>query len=299
METAQLKAFVAVVEVGSFTRAAARLGLSQPTVTSRIKALETDLGVTLVERLPAGIQPTSEGEDLLRYAREIIGLHARARQSVASHGRPQGHIEVGTIGTLTRHRLLDVVEFLYLRYPELQVTMRALGDDAVGGVRDGRLDCAFFVDSRESREDVEVRVLCPEPLVLVSGPEHPLLRLGSVTTADLRGLTLVRSDFGADYHRRFERSIGGEAAARQLRMFDLDSVDAAKRSVANGMGIALLPAVAVSDELAAGRLCRLGWTPSFSTYTQVAWRRGRTPNPALRVLVEAATEVLDQQEIAV
>src|SRR5262245_59289899 len=78
MNTHQLSTFVAVVEVGSFTRAAAHLGISQPTVTNRIKTLEQALGTPLLERLPTGVRPTGAGRELLPYAREIVALTDRA-----------------------------------------------------------------------------------------------------------------------------------------------------------------------------------------------------------------------------
>jgi DNA-binding transcriptional LysR family regulator len=295
MDTAQLAAFVAVVDVGSFTRAAARLNVSQPTVTTRVQALEQGMGAPLLERLPRGVRLTPAGTDLLPYARDIIALTERARQAVTSGGRPHGRIEVGTVESLTTYRLLPLVEYLYLRYPDLQVSLRSSAcGETIARVRDGGLDCAFFVDSAVSRDDLETTVLCREPLVLVGGPDHLLACRTGVTDDDLLSATLVRADNGADYHRRFERIIGLGVADERPRIFELDSVTAAKRSVANGMGMALLPLVAVRRELAAGTLRRIDWEPPFTVHTQVTWRRG-VRSAAVRALVDAAAEVVEDQ----
>ncbi|HEX6355558.1 LysR family transcriptional regulator [Actinophytocola sp.] len=295
MDAPQLAAFVAVVDIGSFTRAAARLKVSQPTVTTRVQALEQSVGATLLERLPRGIRLTPAGEELLPYAREIIALTERAREAVSSGGQPHGRVEVGTVESLTNYRLLPLIEYLYLRYPKVQVSMRSSAcGETIAKVREGRLDCAFFVDSTGGREDLDTRVLCPEPLVLVGGPGSQLTGRATVSDGDLLHATLIRADNGANYHTRFERIIGLDVVEERPRILELDSIAAAKQSVANGLGVALLPTIAVRRELATGELCRVNWKPPFEVYTQVAWRRtGRSA--AVRALVDAATQVIEEQ----
>ncbi|MGW0336301.1 LysR family transcriptional regulator [Streptomyces sp. NPDC003011] len=295
METPQLEAFITVVDAGSFTRAAARLRLSQPTVTNRVKALEQALGVTLLERLPQGAAPTPAGGELVPYARQIVTLNAHAHLALSSAGRLRGRVEVGTIESLTNHRLLPLIEYVYLRYPSVEISMRSPAEgDAISHVRGGRLDCAFFVDHVQDHPDVETRVLCPEPLVLVASPGHPLAGRPGVRHEDLLGATLVRSDSSAGYHLRFQHLLGALGAG-QPRVFTLNSVDAAKRGVANGVGMALMPQIAVAEELAAGELCRIDWSPPFETFTQLARRRGVAANPALDAFVDAAVRVVEEQ----
>ncbi|MBB4909175.1 LysR family transcriptional regulator [Actinophytocola algeriensis] len=295
MDTAQLAAFVAVVDVGSFTRAAARLNVSQPTVTTRIQALEQGVGTPLLERLPRGVRLTPAGVDLLPYARDIMTLTERARQAVMSGGQPHGRLEVGTVESLTTYRLLPLVEYLYRRYPDLRISLRSPAcGETIARVRDGGLDCAFFVDSAASHADLETVVLCQEPLVLVGAPDHLLVGRHRVTDDDLLGATLVRADHGADYHQGLERVVAPGAGHERPRILELDSITAAKRGVANGMGMALLPLVAVRQELAAGTLHRIDWEPPFRVYTQVTWRRG-VRSAAVRALVDAAAQVIEDQ----
>ncbi|NXY94237.1 LysR family transcriptional regulator [Streptomyces sp. BR123] len=294
MDTPQLHAFVAVVDIGSFTRAAARLNLSQPTVTSRVKSLEQGLGVTLLERLPSGVRPTAAGFQLLPYAREIISLTGRARQAIVADGRPHGRVDVGTVESLTSYRLLPMVEYLYRRYPDVQVALHAgAGPDAVAAVREGRLDCAFVVGSPEEHEGLETQVLCPEPMVLVSSPGCPAAR-SRVGEDVLRTTPIIRADTRAGYQLQFEQALGLLDGPDRPRVFDLDSIDAAKRSVALGIGMAFIPFVSVERELAEGTLAAIDWAPPFETWTQVVRRRTRTPNSALDALVATAMDVAAQ-----
>ncbi|MFE7778871.1 LysR family transcriptional regulator [Streptomyces sp. NPDC057445] len=292
MDTPQLDAFVAVVDIGSFTRAAARLNLSQPTVTTRVKSLEQGLGVTLLERLPSGVRPTAAGRHLLPYAREIISLTGRARQAISSDGQPHGCVDVGTVESLTSYRLLPMVEYLYRRYPKVQVSLHAgAGTGAIAAVRDGQLDCAFVVGSPEEHEGLETQVLCPEPMVLVGSPGHLLTSRGPVTDDDLRSTPIIRADTRAGYQHQFEQALGLLDGPDRPRVFDLDSIDAAKRSVALGIGMAFIPLVSVERELAEGTLATIDWMPPFETWTQVVRRKTRTPNTALDALVAAALDV--------
>jgi DNA-binding transcriptional LysR family regulator len=296
MEVRQLEAFVAVVDIESFTGAATRLHLTQPTVTARIQALEQEVGSRLLNRRSSGVTLTTAGAELLPYAREIVALTARARRALGSGGEPHGRLDIGTIDSLTTYRLLPVIEHFYRRYPKVQISMHSPpAGDALSQVRVGQLHCAFFIDSVQDRNNLEVKIICPEPLALVCGRHHPLAVRSTVTNADLRDATLVRADHNADYHVRFEQAIHVVEAEQRPRVFELGSIDAAKRSVANGMGIALMPTVAVEQELATGLLFRLNWIPPFTTFTQVAWRREIRPNTALATLVATAVQVIEEQ----
>jgi DNA-binding transcriptional LysR family regulator len=293
VDTAQLEAFLAIVDVGSFTRAAARLGVAQPSVTNRIKALERALDMSLLERLPQGVRPTEAGWALLPYAREIVGLTARAREAVRAHGEPHGLLKVGSVESLTSHRLLPLIEHLYIRYPRIELSIHSVDSrDATTRVRDGRLDCAFIIDCPRAEDDLVTETLCPEPLALVVGAGHPLLAHDTVTVHDLQKTTLVRCENHATYHGLFADAVG---QPRHRRVLDLDSIDATKRSVENGMGMALLPAVAIGPELASGTLRRVPWEPPFETYTQVTWRRSRAYHPAIATVVTAAGKVIQEQ----
>jgi DNA-binding transcriptional LysR family regulator len=296
MEVRQLDAFLAVVDTESFTGAATRLHLTQPTVTARIQALEQEVGNTLLNRRSSGITLTTAGAELLPYAREIVALIARARDALGSGGEPHGRLDVGTTESLTTYRLLPVIEYIYRRYPKVQISMHSPpAGNALAQVRTGQLQCAFFIDSVQDRDGLEIKILCPEPLTLVCGRHHPLAAQPTVTNADLRDATLVRSDNNADYHVWLEHAVHVTGAEQRPRLFELGSIDAAKRSLVNGMGIALMPTVTIEQELSRGQLCRLNWIPPFTTFTQLAWRRKSGPNAALTALIAAAVQATKKQ----
>ncbi|WP_447006143.1 LysR family transcriptional regulator [Saccharothrix isguenensis] len=296
METRQLLAFTTVVQTGSFTKAAATLNCSQPTITTRIKALEETLGVPLFRRLPRGIQMTSAGVELLPFARNIITLTDKARKAITMNGEPHGKLVIGSAQSLTDYRLLPLIEYMCWRYPSVQISLHSRNTQAnLTSVREGRLDCTFFIGSVEPREGLETTVLCPEPLAMVAGPSHALTRRSVITEDELRGSTLIRAENGASYYEQFEQALGLQETESKSPVLALDSIDAAKRAVASGLGISLVPEVTVATELADGRLCRLPWVPPFRVYTQFAWRRDNSTNPSVTALVSAAAQVVSEQ----
>ncbi|WFE41164.1 LysR family transcriptional regulator [Micromonospora sp. WMMD998] len=293
MDARQLQALLMTADVGSFTRAAARLGVTQPTITNRIKALEQALDTILLERLPGGVRPTRSGQAVLPYAREIVRLSAEMEHAVTAPGEPRGRVAVGSLESLTNHRLLPLIEYLHVRYPGIEFSLHASDPwDSVSRVRSGQLDCAFLIGAALQHDDLEVGLLCPEPLALVTGC-HPASTgaAGAEGTGPSFGTVLLCSDVDVSFCKLVaSQAVAG--ATRHRRTLKLNSIEAAKHSAANGIGVALLPEVAVAREIAEGTLRRVDWEAPERTYTQAVWRRSKAPDPALEVVLAAARKVV-------
>lgn len=295
MDTRQLASFVAVAQRLSFTRAAAELSFAQSTVTAHVKSLERDLGVSLFYRTPGRIRLTDAGNRLLPYATRILELAESAREVAGIHSEPVGALVVGTLESLTSYRLLPVVEYLHLRYPRVRIAMRpSVCAETCEAVVDTTYDCGFLIDVSTSFRGLESKVLCEEPLVIVGAPDHRLAGKPDLADDDLRVERLIETEPGCAYREQLEHVLA-TGSGEPPPVLELGSIDAIKRSVATGLGIALLPRVTVAEELARGELLRLDWTPPFRVYTQVVWRAERTGSPALAALLDAATRVIDEQ----
>ncbi|GHB05287.1 LysR family transcriptional regulator [Streptomyces termitum] len=284
MELRLLATFEKVAEVLSFTRAAAELGYAQSSVTAQVRALETSLGAELFDRLGGHIRLTPAGERLLPYARRMAELAGEAREAVTA-GEAAGTISVATMESLSTYRLPPLLEYVHHRHPGIRLSLRpTLGDAAREALRRGTYDLGFLMEAETSYEGLETEVLGPEPLVLVAAPGHPLAARTALTTADLAGTALVGTEPGCAYRDLFE----AELAPWRPGFLEFGTVEASKRAVASGLGIVLLPRVAVREELAAGTLAALDWEPPFTLFTQLAWRRGKRLPAHVRLFVEQA-----------
>ncbi|KOU60383.1 LysR family transcriptional regulator [Streptomyces sp. MMG1533] len=296
MELRLLVTFEKVATVLSFTRAAAELRYAQSSVTGQIRALESSLGTELFDRLGSRIRLTEAGERLLPYARQIIELNEEARATVVGAEEPSGSLTVGTMESLTSYRLPPLLEFFHHRYPKVRLSLRTtLGDETRQALLRGTYDVGFLMEPETDHAGLESRVLAPEPLVLVAAPGHPLAAgAAGLKTEDLAEVQLVGTEPGCPYRDLFESELAHRTGAPPPFM-EFGTIEATKRGVAGGLGVALLPRMAVGGELASGALAELAWEPPFQLYTQLAWRAGKRLPRHLRLFIEAAERLVREQ----
>ncbi|MFI1726058.1 LysR family transcriptional regulator [Streptomyces sp. NPDC020489] len=296
MELRLLVTFEKVATVLSFTRAAAELTYAQSSVTSQVRALEDSLGTPLFDRLGSRIRLTEAGERLLPYARQIIELSEEARAAVVDAEEPSGSLAVGTMESLTSYRLPPLLELFHHRYPKVRLSLRTtLGDETRQALRQGTYDVGFLMEPETEHPGLESRVLAPEPLVLVAAPGHPLsVKSPALKTEDLTEVQLVGTEPGCPYRDLFESELVHRTGSPPPFM-EFGTIEATKRGVAGGLGVALLPRVTVAAELASGVLAELPWEPPFQLYTQVAWRAGKRLPRHLTLFIEAAVRLVREQ----
>ncbi|MEV0324615.1 LysR family transcriptional regulator [Streptomyces sp. NPDC050658] len=297
MELRLLVTFEKVATVLSFTQAAAELKYAQSSVTSQIRSLESSLGTELFDRLGSRIRLTAAGERLLPYARQIIELTDEARAAVVDAEEPTGTISVGTMESLTSYRLPPLLELFHHRYPKVQLALRpTLGDETRQALRQGTYDVGFLMERETEHQGLETEVLAEEPLVLVCAPTHPLAAHGgdALATGDLAAVQLVGTEPGCPYRDLFEEELRERNGAPPPFM-EFGTIEATKRGVAGGLGVALLPRMAVRDELASGVLVALPWQPPFVLHTQVAWRSGKRLPAHVRLFIEQTVRLVREQ----
>lgn len=294
MNIKQLDAFLAVAESRSFTQAARFLGLTQPTVTARIKALEQILEAPLLDRTAGGAQLTPAGRRLHSYACRIVRLSELAQYSVSEPDCQTPPLAIGAAECITTYRLVPLIEYLHLRHRTLEVSLRTLDDDPVSLVREERVDCAFFIGPRRTAPDIRHHTLRPESLSLVAAPSHPLVGVSVGSAAEFAASTVVCAHRWGGYQHSFESVLAATAAPGGV--LTVGSVDAVKRSVGEGIGIALLPTVAVRDELRDGLLGQIGWHAPFEVFSQCVWRQGLDENPSFVTVIDAAVQVLTEDD---
>ncbi|MGC0330267.1 DNA-binding transcriptional LysR family regulator [Streptomyces sp. SAI-170] len=290
MELRLLVAFEKVATVLSFTRAAAELGYAQSSVTAQVRSLESTLGTELFDRLGGHIRLTEAGMRLLPYARQIIELTEEARAAVAGAEEPSGTLTVGTMESLTNHRLPPLLEYFHHRYPKVRLALRTtIGDETRQALRQGTYDVGFLMEEETEHPGLESVVLTVEPLALVAAPGHVLEGV-RVTLAELRMESLLATEPGCAYRDLFERELG-----KSVSFMEFGTIEATKRAAAAGLGVALLPEITVAAELAARSLVRLDWQPPFTLRTQLAWRSGKRLPAHARLFVEQARRLVAEQ----
>jgi DNA-binding transcriptional LysR family regulator len=241
-----LETFVRVIETGSFSAAAAKLGLTQPAISLQIRQLEKRLGTALVERVGRRARPTSAGSDLLAHADRIDDAVSSAIDSVARHAADAiGHVRLGTDNTVTIFLLPPVLGALRRRYPNLAITV-STGNaaDIVKAVEENQIDLAFATLPVSGRA-LEVTPVIDDAIVAIAPKDMALpLRL---TAANLAKLPLLLSQPGSASRRITDRWFARGNATVSAAM-SLGSAEAIKAMAIAGLGCGILPEMAVGKE---------------------------------------------------
>ena len=185
MELDQLRSFVAVAEVRSFTRAASLAHLTQPAISRQIARLEGELGVRLFERYGRRVECTPDGKLLLPMAKAIVARADDATRMMREHaGMVSSRVRVGSTGTVFGHLLSPILASFIKTYPKIHLDLIERDDTLLEeGVFNGELDCAIVTAWGSSR--AAVTHLLTEEILLVVRRDHRVAGQTSVSLADL------------------------------------------------------------------------------------------------------------------
>lgn len=255
----QLEVFVALLEQGSFTRAANALQLSQSTVSGHVADLERRLGVRLVERERGGIRPTPAGDALLRPARDVLRAERSARMAVEElSGLLRGTLAVGGSTIPSSYLLPRVFGRFHERYPGVALQL-VTGDSRE--VMDLVLSASVevgVVGAPPTGNDLTSTVIGRDRLILILGPDHPLADRKGLKSEDLLAHPLVMREKGSGTRSATDLALldllGAEAVGRIEVACEVGSTESLKAAVRAGLGAAFISELAVRDELAAKNL---------------------------------------------
>ncbi len=295
MEIRQLKSFRTVANFLSFNKAAEQLNYAQSSVSAQIQALEEDLGVQLFDRLGKRIQLTDTGMLLLQYANKILDLVDETQSTVTGDLEPVGSLTIRIPESFGVHRLPPVLKAFHSRFPNVHLNFITCAHEGLGkDLRKGVTDLAFLLSEGISAPDLDVETLGFESVVLVSGPDHPLSAKRSVHTRDLAGATILFSRVDCSYRKSFEQILKDEEVDR-FNKFEFNSVEVIKHSVMAGLGISILPEIAVAEEVRQKRLVILPWSEgAIEVAVLMIWFRDRWISPTLSAFMEVTRNVIRQ-----
>jgi DNA-binding transcriptional LysR family regulator len=253
VEIAQVEAFLAVGTFGGFRRAADALRVSQPAISARIKTLEESLGVTLFERGRAGLALSPAGRALRPHAEQLLHALALARQAVHDL-RPAtgGAITIAAALSICTYLLPDVLKRFQAAHPKTLITVRSgHSKEVLEMVLAGEAELGLARSLHHP--GVETVSLRDDPLVLVSAPGGAMARAGRARLEEVAAQPLILFDRGSSdwtlSHGLFRR-----AGLVPNVVLEVESIEAAKRMVERGIGLAFLPQLALVSEIRRRRL---------------------------------------------
>jgi DNA-binding transcriptional LysR family regulator len=255
MDLRQLQTFVEVAERGSFSAAAAALGVTQPAVSQQIQTLERTVGTTLIDRSGRRAVPTDRGEVLHRYALRMLALRDELARDLAQDDEPTGHLIVGASTGPGEHVLPQLLGGFRAAHRRVEVTLRVDATDAViDRVLDRDLELGV-VGARRSHRALEFEPFLRDRVVLAVPAGHPFAGR-VVPLAELVAEPQIVMQSGAGVRTVIEDELRRAGVrVRDLRVaMELGLQESAKSAVEAGYGVCFLSSLAVEKELRLGTL---------------------------------------------
>jgi len=284
-----LIAFLAVAREGSFTRAAAKLGMSQPALSRTISTLEARLGLRLLTRSTRSVAPTEAGERLIQtVGPHFDGIEAGLNALTELREKPAGHLRINSVEHATDTILAPALTRLLPDYPD--VCVEVINDYALTDIVAERYDAGVRLGEQVAKDMIAVRIGPDFRQAVVGSPSYFEQRPHPRTPHDLTDhacINLRLPTSGGLWSWPFAKG-GRELRVRAEGSLVFNTVTMMAKMALAGLGLANLPEDVVQDHVRAGRLVRVlaDWSAPASGY-HLYYPSRRQPTPAFVLLVNA------------
>lgn len=288
MNLRDLKYLIALADLRHFGKAADACFVSQPTLSTQVRKLEEELGVTLVERAPRKVMLTPTGQDVVQRARRIVADVEQMREAARRSKDPEsGSLRLGVFPTLGPYLLPHVVPHLRERFPQLELLLvEEKSDVLLQRLREGRLDAALLALPVHD-EQLHAEFLFDEPFVLAAPRGHELTSRASLDVDELSDETLLLLEDGHCL-RDQALDVCRLSGAHEKSGFRATSLETLRQMVAAEVGVTLLPALSVHAPVAqpAGIQLVAFRAPVPSRRIALVWRKSSAMDRFLQQLAD-------------
>jgi len=289
MNLRALKYFVKLAELKHFSKAANACFVSQPTLSTQVRKLEEELGVSLVERAPRHIMLTPIGEDIAHRAKHVLRDIEHMKDAARRSKDPEtGTIKLGIFPTLAPYLLPHVIPNIRKQYPDLRLQLaEEKTEDILNMLDQGRLDAGLLALPIEEH-GMELEILFEEPFVAAMPASHPLTEKQTISIEDLEGEELLLLEEGHCL-RQQALAVCALAGAHERVDFHATSMETLRQMVATNAGVTLMPVLSVKPPVASTENIALRpfVSPAPSRTIALVWRSSSPLGGFLRKLAKS------------
>jgi LysR family hydrogen peroxide-inducible transcriptional activator len=298
MNLKDLKYLVALADTGHFGKAAERSFVSQPTLSAQLKKLEDYLGVKLVERQPKNIQLTDVGRQIVIRARRMLDEGDEIVALARSNTDPlAGKLKMALIPTIGPYLLPRVMQKIRKALPQLGLMLYEYQTEPLlKRLHDGEIDLGIIA-LPAAQEGVESRALYEEAFTVALPNHHPLAAKSAIKIADLKGQTLLLLEDGHCL-RDQALEVCSRVDVREAEDFRATSLETLRQMVVAGLGLTLLPELAVESPFGSqrGLTIRQFGKPAPTRTVGAVWRKSSTRAPAIAAICEVVDDVMAKKK---
>lgn len=251
MDLANLNAFIAIAETGSFSGAGERLYITQPAISKRIAGLEQQLNVRLFDRLGREVSLTEAGRALLPRAYQILNVLDDTRRALTNlTGEVSGRLTLATSHHIGLHRLPPVLRAFTRAYPKVALDIQFLDSEvAYEEILHGRAELAVITLAPEPHALIRAMPVWDDPLDFVAAPEHPLANSGPMQLADIVRYPAVFPGSKTFTHHIVSRLCEAEGLKPNIAM-STNYMETIKMMVSIGLAWSVLPRTMLDEQVA-------------------------------------------------
>ena len=284
ISTRDLEAFIALADLSSFTRAAARCHVSQSAFSSRISSIEDALGARLFDRTTRSVELTAEGTLFLESARRLHGNFTEVVADFKEHtSRRKGRVAIAALPSIASAWLPAVFAGFREAHPGIRLTLHDVVSDAcLALLREGSVD--FAVASRpDESEDMETELLSEENFCLVCSEAHPLATRPGLKVRDLASQDFIHQTRDTSVRQHVEKALHPQQTNTVLQLEHLATMAG---MVQAGLGITVVPELTLFQFMRPGLVVRPLKIPGLSRAVYLVRRRGKSLSFAATALYD-------------
>ncbi len=284
MEMKQLQTFITLCQLQNFTKTATALHYAQSNVTTQIKQLETELGVKLFERLGHHVALTDKGEELLPYAQQILLLNQEAKNKLSRVSN--GQLNLAASESLCTYRLPAVLKAFRKTHPEIELRLQMMEvADFTPLLSGNTIDAAFILDLPVTHPLLKITYKKREPLGIFAPPSHPLAKKTTLTATDFEGQAFILTSPGCCYRKLFLQDMALSHISPTI-VLETSSLQVIKETTLSGLGLCLLPLMAVENELKKKELIQLPYSIDYPILSQLIYHKDKWVSPQLTAFID-------------
>lgn len=287
MDIASLQAFLAVADTASFSRAAERIFLTQPAVSKRIAALESELDTPLFDRIGRRVQLTEAGRTLFARANQVLKDLDDIKRSITNiAGDVSGELRFATSHHIGLHRLPGTLRQFHDRYPAVRLDLRFMDSErACAAVAAGELEMAIVTLPPSAPSSLTLEPVWDDPLDVVVSPSHVLAGMATVDVAQLLDYPAILPGPGTYTREIILKALGARRDRIRIGM-NTNYLEVLKMLASIGLGWSALPRTMIDESLAVVQIKKMNLQRQLGIVTHSA----RTLSNAARAMMGLVRE---------
>lgn len=291
LEIRHLQTFIAIVELGGFTKAADNLGYAQSTITSHIQLLENELDTALFDRLGKKIVLTNMGRQLVPHAKKMLEIYKEIKDMTNEKDQVTGDLVIGASESLSIYRLGKILKEYKRQYPKVNIILKnSICSDLRKRLYTGEFDLVFTIEPEVRDDNLEVKNLKDETMVIISELNSDLGFFKRNSEEQVSKENVIFSEKGCSSRISFENYLK-QNKIKYVNPLEFSSIEAIKKCVINGLGISILPLYAVEKEIFENSIKTMELDENFDKYaTQLIYHKNKNQSTAMKKLIEITFE---------